>query len=396
MIKKASVLFTILLLVAGPFSGFSQNKSDLERERAAILKEINKTNKELSQTRASKTNALNKVLIIQQQIRNRQKLIAGYNREIELTDQNIIRTDTVISALQRDISILQEEYEKIMRAALRNKLQQSYLVFLFSSDNINDAFKRWQYLRQYDKYRKRQAEIIVFTQESLESKKVFLNNEKTKKEVLRLDLIQQNDALNAELSDKDKMLQSLKKEEKGLVSTLDKKKKAAAALEKLIEKVIREALAAASEKEENNEATTTVNTITTGQFVNARGRLPWPVPQGKISKPYGINRHPKFKNVKTTNNGKDISTDVNASVKSIFAGKVAGVQFIPGYKNTVIVQHGKYYTVYSNLASIYVKRGDQIEAQQVIGKVGDSEPEVHLEIWREKERLDPTQWIIRK
>ncbi|MEM6379372.1 MAG: peptidoglycan DD-metalloendopeptidase family protein, partial [Bacteroidota bacterium] len=269
------------------------------------------------------------------------------------------------------------------------------------SDNLNDAFKRLQYLRQYDKYRQRQSQLIRYTQQSLQAKADRLKIDKSKKDSLLNDLLIQNNQLASELSDRNKLLNGLQSEEKKLARTLDQKEKAAKKLSALIEETIKKEILAATPKEtksrtsaESKESASTV--VTSGNFNKAKGRLPWPVSQGEITKSFGLNSHPKFKNVKTTNNGIDITTNQDAAVKAVFEGRVVGVQFIPGFKNTVIIKHGRYYTVYSNLSSIYVKRNDQVKSQQNIGKLSAGEPELHFEVWRGKDRLNPTSWIIKK
>lgn len=380
-------------------NGYGQQRNQLESERKQLQKEIALTNKKLAEAKKNRASALNNYLLVKRQVEKRRQLIEVYQKDLESTTANIERTEAVIEDLTTDLSRLQKEYSKIMQAALRSKLQQSYLVFLFSSDNLNDAFKRLQYLRQYDKYRQRQSQLIYYTQQSLQSKADNLNIDKLKKDSLLTDLLTQNNQLAEELSDKNKLLNGLQSEEKKLARTLDQKEKAAKKLNQLIENTIKKEILASTPKATKTPATPAEKAIelaTSGSFSKARGRLPWPVSQGKISKSFGLNYHPKFKNVKTTNNGIDISTNKDAAVKAVFDGKVVGVQFIPGYKNTVIIKHGRYYTVYSNLSSIYVKRNDQIKAQQNIGKLSAGEPELHFEVWKGKDRLNPTSWIIKK
>lgn len=380
-------------------NGYAQQRNQLESERKQLQKEIALTNKKLAEAKKSRASALNNYLLVKRQVEKRRQLIEVYQKDLESTTANIERTEAVVEDLTTDLNRLQKEYSKIMQAALRSKLQQSYLVFLFSSDNLNDAFKRLQYLRQYDKYRQRQRQLIHYTQQSLQSKADNLNIDKLKKDSLLTDLLSQNNQLAEELSDKNKLLNGLQSEEKKLARTLDQKEQAAKKLNQLIENTIKKEILASTPKATKTPTTPAekaVELATSGSFSKARGRLPWPVSQGSISKSFGLNYHPKFKNVKTTNNGIDISTNKDAAIKAVFDGKVVGVQFIPGYKNTVIIKHGRYYTVYSNLSSIYVKRNDQVKAQQNIGKLSAGEPELHFEVWKGKDRLNPTSWIIKK
>lgn len=373
----------------------AQERKRLEAERAQLLNEIKATNQKLAVTKKDRANALNNYLLVKKQVENRQQLVQVYQEDIERAAANIERTTAVVDHLSDDLEQLRKEYGHIMQAALRSKLQQSYLVFLFSSESLNDAFRRLQYLRQYDKYRQRQSQLILSTQQSLESKVVLLQEEKIKREELLNELLEQSDQLSTELKDKNRLLNSLQSEERKLASSLDKKEKAAKKLDQAIESIIQKEIVAASSKSTKTE-TTTASAEGNSDFVKARGRLPWPVGDGTITKNFGINRHPTFKNVKTNNNGIDIRTSQPNSVKAVFAGKVVGVQFIPGFKNTIILKHGTYYTVYSNLAAVYVKKDDEVGSQQEIGKLSSSEPEIHFEVWRGKERMDPARWINKK
>jgi septal ring factor EnvC (AmiA/AmiB activator) len=384
----------LMVVLYHPLPG--QERKRLEAEREQLLQEIKATNQQLAATQKDRANALNNYLLVKKQVENRRELIRVYEEDIERTAQNIERTEEVVGHLSEDLSTLRQEYQHIMQAALRSKLQQSYLVFLFSSESLNDAFRRLQYLRQYDKYRQRQSRLIRSTQESLETKVSSLQEEKAQQEKLLEELLLQSDQLSSELKSKNRLLNSLQSAERKLAASLEKKEQAARKLDQAIEAVIQKEIAAASAREEVPSEEVVNTSVATGNFVQGRGRLPWPVGDGTIVRNFGINRHPTYKNVKTNNNGVDIRTSQPESVKAVFAGKVVGVQFIPGFKNTVIIKHGTYYTVYSNLVSVYVKKEDTITARQEIGKLSTNESEIHFEVWRGKERLDPAQWIQRK
>lgn len=392
--NKCWLLIILIVGLCSPVLG--QERKRLEAEREELIQEIKATNQKLSATKKDRANALNNYLLVKKQVENRRELIQVYEEDVERTSLNIERTEMVVSHLSEDLATLRKEYQHIMQAALRSKLQQSYLVFLFSSESLNDAFRRIQYLRQYDKYRQRQSHLIRSTQESLETKVATLQEEKIKQEELLEELLQQSDQLSTELKSKNRLLNSLQSAERKLAASLEQKEKAARKLDQAIEAIIQKEIAAASTPENKSASKVAEENTGNANFVKGRGRLPWPVGDGTIVRNFGINRHPTYKNVKTSNNGVDIRTSRPGSVKAVFTGKVVGVQFIPGFKNTVIIKHGGYYTVYSNLASVYVKKDDTIAAQEEIGKLSTSEPEIHFEVWRGKERLDPAKWIQRK
>ena len=400
---KGFLLLALFVLGTPTAQAQDFSRTELETRRKNLISEIGKTSEELSATRRSREATLNRFLILKKSIRQRQDLIQTLQLEVTFNQKSILRTEQVLIALQNDLDRLRVEYSHLLRVALKHKLSQSYIQFLFSSRSINDAFQRWQYIRQYERYRKRQAKLIVETQETLTIKAQELVFDKAEKDsLLRVVVIQQAD-MEQELAIKNKLLVSLQTDEKRLVSELEQQEKAHSKLNVMIESVIRTEILASRKKERTKEALTTAREKKMSKskvpeskelgFAHLRGKLPWPVDGGKIIKPFGRYKHPKFKSVNLSNNGIDIKTKEQSDVRSIYDGRVAGTQFIPGYQNTVIIQHGFYYTVYSNLAEIFVKRGDDVTQNQKIGRLNTSKPEIHFEIWQEKKRLNPEIWI---
>ncbi len=374
-----------------------QNRQDLVDRRQRLLQEIEETEGLLKETQQNKAATLDRYFALQDQIKKRQQLIITVREEIDYINESIERSHLALEGLNDDIDRLKDEYAGMLRSAYRHKQHQSYLLFLFSSNSINDAFQRWQYLRQYDSFRERQAQLITETQEMLKSKTAELELRRTEKEGLLTAAEQQRNLLNKELKDKNSLLENLETSEAKLVADLEGQRRAHEELNAAIEAVIREEMARKRRESRRADAASAANVEAaaslSGNFVSSKGALPWPVKSGEIIRHFGTQPHPTIKTVKITNNGIDIRTDSESEVFSIFEGQVAGTQFVPGYQNMVIVQHGEYYTVYSNLEEIYVKRGDRLRSGQTIGKVGSKKPEVHFEVWREKQRLNPVDWV---
>jgi septal ring factor EnvC (AmiA/AmiB activator) len=223
--------------------------------------------------------------------------------------------------------------------------------------------------------------------------------------------------LSTELTDKDRMLKTLARDEDRLRQDLQKKEAAHEALNSAIENVIQEevrkkveaarkpkpAKPAAGKPAESPAATTAApadavpEDATSLDFRRNRGRLPWPVENGFVARPYGRQKHPTIRTIEITNNGIDIRTDDGSAVRAVYEGVVAGVQFIPGHDYTVILQHGNYYTVYSNLSETALTKGQTVKARQAIGRVSTNaitgSSELHFELWHQKERLNPSLWI---
>lgn len=398
--KWVGSVFLVLFVYA---SAVGQNsRSELEERRKQILLEIEETNELLETTKRNKETALDRFFALQAQIRRRQQLIDNLKEEITFTDASIARTNEVIEALNGDIQRLNEEYAAMLRAAYRMKLSNSYLLFLFSADNFNDLFKRWQYLRQYDKYRKKQAKLIAETKITLEAKAKQLEKSRVEKEELLVSQQQQKQLLSRELKDKDELLNTLKQDESRLASELKEQQQAHQKLNDVIESYIQDEMADRRKNARTSEALEATKSLPevdlanlSNDFQENKGRLPWPVRSGVITRNFGTQPHPTIKSVEIVNNGIDIRSENQARVYAIFHGIVVGTQFVPGYQNMVIIQHGHYYTVYSNLEEVSVKRGDQVSSRQFIGRLNSDKPEVHFEVWREKQRLNPVNWVAK-
>lgn len=382
----------------------AQNRSELEAKRKRLIQEINQTTTQLKATQATKEEALQRFFTLQKQIQKRKQLIRTLKKEILYAEKSISRSKEVLTALESDVSKLKTEYAKMIRVAYRHHLNNSWLQFLFSAQSFNEAFKRWQYLKQYDRYRKKQARLIFETQKRLSSRMESLEGRKEQKKKLLSAQEQQRHLMNKELTDKDQILKHLKDDESRLVADLSRQQKAHLDLNEAIEDIIRKELAKNKKESRTADALSAANNNKaraeeldlTGSFMRNKGRLSWPVQDGVITRKFGKQPHPKLKSIKITNNGIDIKTTPESRVFAIFDGEVAGTQFIPGYKNMIIIKHGSYYTVYSNLEELLVKKGDKIRTKQSIGTVGNEHTEVHFEVWREKQRLNPVNWITQK
>jgi murein hydrolase activator len=389
------VAINFLFLFAIIVPAYSQSRKELEERRKDLLKNIEQTTRELQQTREDKEKSLQHYLNLQTQVLNRQQLVNNLKSEIIYTESRIYRTRDVLASLQLDIDRLQIEYKQMVRAALRNKLNRNMDAFLFSAENLNQFYKRFVLVKQYESYRRRQVSLIHATQTTLKKKTIHLTSSLAEKESILLAIKGQEIKLGQEMKVKNKVLTTLKDNEQKLATSLEDQLRQRLKLDNSIERVIRteidaiakrNAVAPKSEKK-------SMPASTASNFQQAKGSLPWPVENGQVVKNFGTQQHPDFKNVKTVNNGIDILTSPKASVKVVFPGKVVGTQVVPGYQYTVIVQHDNFYTVYANMETISVKRGDVLSVNQSIGSLGDEKPEIHFELWKEKQRLNPSDWI---
>lgn len=430
MARKASSILGLLLAVAllAPSSAFSQSKKELEEKRKKIIRDIQTTERMIKKTAKTKEATYDRYLALQSQIEQREFLIQTLEEEIVAAEEGIVRNQSVIASLTKDVSKMREEYGRTVRSAFRRKTLSSPLLYILSAQSLNQAFRRWLFLRKYDERRREQAEAIRFTQQMLTKKSNSLEETRIEKENLLVSIQGQKSTLTGELTEKDAMLKDLGKDEARLKADLEKKQAAHEVLNSAIEGVIQENMRKRTEEarsktsESKSEAPEKKTSETPDKkkpeknkptvpeakpradeddvsfnFRKSKGKLPWPVENGFVSRGFGKQKHPTLKNIEITNNGVDIRTEEGALVRCVADGRVAGVQFVPGHDYTVILQHGDYYTVYTNLASTSLAKGDEVRAKQNIGQVSTNNitgtSELHFEVWQQKERMNPSAWI---
>jgi septal ring factor EnvC (AmiA/AmiB activator) len=398
--KKLNKLSLLIILLALPILVIGQNRKQLENKRKGLLKDIKITDQLLKETKKNKNLTYERYLTIKEQIKARNELVKTIQEEVGSYDVSLERTADVIISLDEDIEQLKEDYKNLLQMAYRRKLMKSDLLFLFSSQNFNDAFKRWQYLKQYDRYRKKQATRILETQLSLESKLDLQEDRKEDKERLLSSEKNHLLTLEQELKTKNKLLKELKSNEKTLRKKISKRKDEHENLNVAIENIIEKDFVGGRKKnrtvpdKSNNSPSNKIDY--SNSFQSGRGNLPWPV-RGVVSSYFGKQNHPTLKDIIIDNSGIDILAIQSARVKPIAEGEVAAVRFVPGNDYLVIIQHGTFYTLYSKLEEHYVKKGDKVSPSDEIGMVRtDSKTgktELHFEVWRNQTRLNPRDWI---
>jgi septal ring factor EnvC (AmiA/AmiB activator) len=409
--------FFLASLLLFSFAAHAQNKIALEEKRKKLTKEIEITSSLLKKTKNNKTAAYDQYVTLQNQIERRESLVQTIENEVIASEENILRNLTIIQSLEQDLEKMKQEYGRLVRNSFRRQFYTSPLLFILSSDNLNQAFRRWLFLRKYNRFRNGQVVAIAATQEMLSKKINSIETEKQEKEALLQEMVGQKSKLQKELEEKNGLLMALINDEGKLRQELKQKQAERAQLDRMIESVISAEIAKKIAKEnaqkdvrDNNRKRSTseesnansknlekVEDLVSNQFKKLRGKLPWPVEGGVIARNFGRQKHPTLKNIEITNNGIDIRSIEEAPVKSIFEGAVAGVQYIPGHDYTVILQHGNYYSVYSNLSETSVNKGDKVNAGAILGKLSTNPisgaAELHFELWQEKERLNPANWI---
>jgi septal ring factor EnvC (AmiA/AmiB activator) len=401
-------LFFTAILAGICTLGFAQSKTELEKQKQQLLKDIEFTNKLLSETEQNKKATLGELNLLSSKINKRQELINTILREVELIERQINETKGVVSSLKDDLQRLKDEYALMLYHTYKNQSQYDRLMFILSSQDFNQAYKRIKYFQQYAKHRQEQAEAIEAMQKILESRTEELADKKLKMAYLVEDKEKEKIQLSTEKEEQDKMVKTLKQKESELKNQLQQKQRDAKKLEKAIARIIEEEIRKAQQKAEKTGGTTTKSGFAltptelelSGNFSNNEGKLPWPSDRGVITSSFGEHPHPTLPSIKIENNGIDITTDKGTKARSVYEGTVSAVVSIPGAHKAVIVRHGEFLSVYANLEDVLVKMGDKLAVKQEIGTVvtsrEDGKTVLHFEIWKGASKLNPAKWILSK
>jgi septal ring factor EnvC (AmiA/AmiB activator) len=409
----------LLLTVHSP--AFSQSKKELERKKEQLKKDIDKTNRLLNQTRQNKSNSMTRLVTLNKKITYRAELINTISEEITTVESELGSVSSRIDSLNRRLNNLRERYAVMLVNAYKHQGSFSQLSFILSAEDMHQAYKRMTYLRKLSTYRVHQRDMIRATQDTLTGKRHKLEEVKSEKSNLLASKQVEKQRLSKEKQQQEKLLVSLSANEKKLRAELKKKQSEERLLSVKIEQIIRQEIASAtaSAKKRSGASTTasvdnrvpakvarttspSVLTNTpeslklSADFESNRGRLPWPVEQGVITGTFGTHPHPAWKDIVVNNNGVNISSGKGARARAVFDGKVIRVFKILD-KYAVLIQHGEYFTVYSNLESVNVAAGEKVTTKQMIGILtdtdGDGRSEVHLEIWKGSNKMNPEPWL---
>lgn len=385
-------LFYILLCLSIIPTASAESVKDLQKKQKKLQKEIEQTNKMLKETKREETATLNKLELIGQNIKNQRQLILTLDNEITALNSEITTLHHTRDSLQIVLERHKADYATMVRQSHFALTQQSALLFLFSSDSFQQLARRTRYLQEFAQFRKNQVKRIEQTQAEIDIQDALLQENKNDKETA-LDTRKREQAnLQRDERKQQTMLGQLKSKEQQLTKQLQKKQKSVAALNKKIDDIIRKQAASKS-------TLTKEQKLVAGGFEANKGRLPWPVEKGMISGKFGKQQHAVYKQVVMDNKGIYIQTTTGTKARAIYKGEVTSC-FMVGGTYAVIVQHGNYRTVYSNLSKLQVKQGDKVETKQVIGTIftdseQDQKTELYFQIYKDRTILNPEHWIAK-
>jgi septal ring factor EnvC (AmiA/AmiB activator) len=389
---KRILTAVFLLSVLFSYTG-AQTRKDLEEQRQKTLQEISYVDNLLKETSKEKKESLNELNMISRKLNLRESVVKGLQEEISLLNDRIDLNNLAIEMMEGDLKILKKEYEQALLSSFRSSKANNEIAYILSAKDFNQGYKRLKYLQQVTKFRRQESEIIMELKSEVE-----LSRKKMEEDLGRISLLktredQQKYLLQDEKNKQQRIVKNLGSKETQLQRELDEKRRIARRIESEINKLIEE-----ERKKTVSSELSAEQRVLSDNFMENKGKLPWPVDKGVITGHFGLQKHPVLKYVTEENIDIEITSSGSTPVKSIFTGEVAQVFTIRGANMAVIIRHGKYRTVYQNIIEVRVKKGDKVQTGQVIGLVFNDKDDgdkavLKFMIFDETDKLNPELWI---
>jgi septal ring factor EnvC (AmiA/AmiB activator) len=395
LFQSAPLIFVLLVFINPALP--QEDHKQLEAKRKKLESEIEFTNQLIENTQASRSLTISELRLINKKIDQREELVLTLQKEISYINSQISSTESSINSLNEELEILKKDYAKVVYFAYKHKTSYNKLIFVFSADDLNQAYQRLRYLDQVSDYIKKESENIKNKEQVKTRELELLTAQKVEKRDLLNKESKQLSALENEQSSKSTLVSNLSKKEKQLKADVMDIEKEEAKLQKRIKEIIAHEIKASSKAAAGaGYELTPAEQLLSESFESNKGILPWPIERGVVSETFGVHQHPVLKNVKTQNNGINILTSPDIEARAIFKGKVVSVTTITSSNIAVIIKHGEYFSVYSNLDEVFVNQGGQVDTKQLIGKIHTNlkgKTELHFEVWKGKEIQNPEYWI---
>lgn len=405
------LFFALILLVGRSPAQVTANRAVLEEEKAKIQKRLREFDTVLKKTTDEKRISLGELRAVNQKLEARESYIATLNRELRLVKQEIQQTSSRIVQLEEELNNLKEEYGKMIYTSYKLNQGVNLAAFIFTSATFKQFYMRLKYLKQYSDARKKQVVQMGKVSQDLTQKQAELEAQRSDQLAVLAQEEEQRKELNELKTEQQQLVSSLSQKEEALKKEIAATRKQQEELNQLIKRVIEEEMRLSRARDERENKATEEQpaekslpaapkaAALSTSFASNRGKIPWPVESGFISRKYGTYPHPTLKGITETNDGVDIQTNNNAPVKAVFAGKVTKITTVPGMGGTIIIKHGDFYTMYSRLKTISVTSGQDVTTSTVLGTVytdADGISELHFQTWKGLEVMDPSIWLSSK
>lgn len=397
-------IFSLILIIVFCFSAHSQSKKqqELENRRQELQQEMKQLNTLLFQGKKEQKSVLTQVEDLDYKVTVRQNLIRITNQQANLLTREINNNQKNITKLRDKLKLLKEEYAAMVVKSYKSKSEQSKVMFLLSSTNFQQAYKRLDYIKQYADYQKKQGEEIKEKTIALqELNKELLEQKRNKQKLIDENRLAKNE-LQKELKQHEVLINSIKKDLNKYTSQIKTKQRESDKIDKEIQKIIRDAIARSNKKAGKSSSSTTFaltaeDKILLANFTSNKGKLPWPVEKGVVKVRFGTQRSPIDRSIPIKSNGVRIATNKGEKVRAVFEGEVLRIMTPKNGNNTVLIRHGDYITIYKNLSKIYVANGDKVNTKQLIGEVltnkASDETILSFNIYKDGKFQNPAHWI---
>jgi murein hydrolase activator len=389
------------------FAMAQKAKNELENKKKKLQDDIQYLNSLIAKTTDSKQASLGKLMTVNRRISLQEQVIETVSKEIDIIQGQINASNDTIGVMEIKLGDLKKEYARMVVEAYKTEKGYNKLSFIFASKDFEQAALRMRYLQEYQEYRHRQAIMIDSTSKDISKKVTVMQATKDeKKQLLESEVAEQN-TLASEKEEQQKIYNQLKGQEKQYRKELKEKEKASQKLDseikKLVEEEIRKSNVGVKSTKANSSKTLELKLTPEAQalsdnFASNKGKLPWPVVQGVITRPYGV--YSPMPGITMNNEGVDIATSKGAIARSVFDGTVSYVNDDPEYGKVIIIRHGEFLTVYRHLKEVFVKVGDKVKTKQTLGNIFYDEEnqmtDIELQIWKGQDKLDPQDWLYVK
>ena len=385
----------VVALLSVSMAAFAQDTRAQEEKKARLEREIAIIDKQLAENASQSSSMLTDLSLIRKKISNRKALVSESDRVIRQYSDSIYLAQKEINRLQARVDTLTAHYSKLVLSAYKNRDSRIWYMYMFASDNLGQAFRRFGYFRNLSTQMKNEAKSIRAMQDELALKQERLALLKKDAEAVRAERKKELDNLKKDESKADNVVKKLQKDRKKYQSQLASKKKEIDALNREIARLIANAMNKDGQKSSSKKPKAPVDMKLDAEFSKNKGKLPWPA-DGPVVSRFGKHYHPVYKNLELPpNNGVDIALAKGEHVKAVFDGVVSQVLVMPGYNQCVLVQHGNYFTLYCKMKNIAVKAGDKVKTGQLIGDIDtiNGQTQLHFEVWKGKDPQNPETWL---
>ncbi len=395
--KNLRLITILVLLLSVTAVSSAQSAKEYEQKKAKLEREIAIIDRQLAENNSRSTSLMADLFLIRKNVANRKELVAESDRQIKRLNDQIYLTQKEINRMQARIDTLSAHYSKLVVSAYKNRDARVWYMYMFASDNLGQAFRRFGYFKNLSSQLNQDARRIREEKARLEEEKVRLDGMKAEAQAVRKERAAELERLAKEERKADNVVSQLRKDRKKYQSQLAAKKKEVNALNRAIEQLISEAVGGGKKSSSGKISKTRVpvDMKLDAEFSKNKGKLPWPA-DGPVVGRFGKHYHPVYKNLELPpNNGVDVAVAKGTKVQAVFDGVVKQVIVMPGYNQCVLLQHGNYFTFYCKLGSVSVKAGDKVKTGQALGVIDtiNGQTQLHFQVWQGTKPQNPESWL---